>query len=753
MLDPLMEQLLAGFVEEAQEIYERVTNDLIELEKGSASRAEVFDDLARGLHTLKGSAATLGLDELADLAHRMEDVVLPRRGSEAAMPPIMADALLRTLDVWMAHLRATNAKVEPPSLVPSHELLEDVKSLAALTAPQPGPARAAPAAAAGKPAADAGKPGTEPGERAAEPGEPAAAPPERHLAPAANPDQPRRRVEDRPSDEPAAPAPEGETAWRVTTRQVVGLLHEVERLREVRLRLEERRRELDRALQQLDRLGLQAETADARALLLSARRALVADGDEAADIVASMEDSLKAISTMPMRTVLEPLRRAVRDLTRVQDKRVKLSVVGAEVSLDRRVLEALRAPLVHLVRNAVDHGLELPSVRESRGKHGEGALIIRVEQQGNMLFIEVADDGNGLDVERIKQAALRRGIASEAELAAMVTGQIHQLIFRPGFSTRTEVTDISGRGVGLDVVRNEIQGLQGQVEVQSTPGQGTRFILTLPAELGSSPVLVVRCGEHQVGIPMAAVESSRASRVADVRVSRSRLQLQHREQLLPLQDLGAMMGLRQPEAPADGQPILVLASQGRRLALGVDEVIGDKELVIRPLPIEVRDLPAYQGAATLARGELLLILRPDWLVNQERSAEGGAGVRRALVVDDSLTARALHRTALEAGGYSVHTASSGRQALEQLRHAAYDVMVCDIGMDEMDGFQLTSSVRQRAESAGMPVILVSARDSASDRQLGVEVGADGFLSKKDCVSGRLLAEVAAVITRRKGASR
>src|SRR5205823_344684 len=365
------------------------------------------------------------------------------------------------------------------------------------------------------------------------------------------------------------------------------------------------------------------------------RRALGSDGEEAADIVSSMEDGLKAISTMPVRTVIEPLRRAVRDLTKATGKLARLSVVGAEVSLDRRVLEQLRGPLVHLVRNAVDHGLEMPEVREERGKHREGALTIRVEQQGNMLFIEVADDGGGLDVVRIKEIALRRGVVPAEELGGMSPAQVHQIVFRPGFSTRAEVSEVSGRGVGLDVVRNQIQALQGQIEVQSTPGQGTRFILTLPAELGSSPVLVVRVGEHQLGLPMVAVESSRAAKSGELRVGRTRVQLEHREQLIPLQDLGALAGLRQPEVPQDGQPLLILQSQARRLAPCVDEVIGDKELVIRPLPVEVRELPAYQGAATLARGGLVLIPRPDWLVELGAKSESGlSGTRRALVVDD-----------------------------------------------------------------------------------------------------------------------
>jgi chemotaxis protein histidine kinase CheA len=728
MLDPMMEQLLPGFVDECKEIVERATDHLIELEK--AHEQSRFDDLARGLHTLKGSAATLGLSELSELAHRMEDALLPLRSRSAALPGALTDALLKTLDTWMAHLRATTAKSDLPNLRPSHKLLEAVRH--AVQAVEPGKAAAnnGKAVEKGKAAPEKEKK-TGKRERESRAAQATPAPPE----PA--------------SEEEAAPGEES-GSWRVRTREVVSLLHEVERLREVRLRLEERRRELERALSQLARLGILAQTAEVRALLMGVQRALSADGEEAGDIVASMEDELKAICTLPVRTVLDPLRRSVRDLCKQSGKLARLSIVGGEVSLDRRVLESLRGPLVHLVRNAVDHGLELPDVREERGKHREGIIVVRVEQQGNMLFIEVSDDGNGLDLSLIKQAARDLSIVAGAELDAMTPAQLHQLIFRNGFSTRRAVTEVSGRGLGMDVVRSQIQALQGHIEVHSTPGQGTRFTLTLPAELGSSPVLVVRCGEHELGIPMAAVETSLLARTGELRVARTRVQLSHREQLIPVQDLGTLLSLRQPEVPHDGQPLLVLQSQGRRIALAVDEVIGDRELVIRPLPPEVRDLVAYQGAATLARGELVLIVRPDWLSGFEKREASLTGTRRALVVDDSLTARALHRTALESGGYSVHTASSGRQALEQLRHSSYDVLVSDIGMDEMDGFQLTLEARRQHELEAMPIILVSARDSDADRQRGAASGADGFLSKKDCASGRLLAEVQAVIARRQG---
>src|ERR1700737_2409913 len=449
---------------------------------------------------MKGSAATLGLDELSELAHAMENVFLPLRGSEGTMPLPVADALLKTVDVWLLHLKATADGSEQPDLVPWFEL---VRGLATADAPQNG------------------KP-----DKAGE-------------LPSTAPEQPKAQRSD-PTPERSDPAPEegkqDDGSWRVNTRQVIGLLDEVERLREVRLRVEERRREMEKALAQLARLGILSETAETRALLMGVSRALAADGEEAADIVNSMEDGLKAITTAPVRTILEPLRRAVRDLCKQIGKEAQLSVVGAEVSLDRRVLEALRGPLVHLVRNAVDHGLEAPEVREKRGKHREGALVVRVEQQGNMLFVEVADDGAGLDLARIREVAAQRGLATPEEIATMPVPQLSQLIFRPGFSTKVEVSEVSGRGVGLDVVQRQIEALRGHVEVHTVQGQGTRFVLSLPTGLGSSPVLVVRCGEHLLGIPMIAVESSRPSRAREIRVGRNRVQLEHREELLPLQD-------------------------------------------------------------------------------------------------------------------------------------------------------------------------------------------------------------------------
>ncbi len=734
-IEPLLAQLLAGFVVEAEEIASRLTLNLLELEQRGGGPS--FDNLARGLHTLKGSASTLGLDALSQLAHRMEDVLLPLRGRAGPLPAPLADALLRSIDSFLGQLRHLAGRADGPrDLAAALALLAQAEqAVAALPAD---PARAEAAFRVH---------GRNISSRALNAEPPRSAPPTANAFASEPPPSngPSARAFD--PDVPRA----AEEGFRVGVQQVTALLQEAERLRELRLRIDERRRDVERSLAQLSRLSLRQETADVRELLMSTSRALASDSEEAADVLASFEEGLKSITTLPIRTVLEPLRRAVRDLCRQQGKEARLAVVGAEVSLDRRVLEGLRGPLMHLVRNAVDHGLESPADREAAGKHREGALTIRVEQQGNMLFLEIADDGRGLNVPAIRASALERGLATESELANLSESQAQQLIFRSGLTTRSEVTQVSGRGVGLDVAHAQLQTLRGQIEAQSISGQGTRFLLTLPADLGSSPMLVVRVGEQQFGLPMASIESSCAARTGELSQRGEQMQLKHREELVPLFDLGAFLGLRQAGMPASGAPILILLHHGVRLAIAVDQVIGDKELFIRALPPEVRELAAWQGAVTLARGELVLVLRPDWLVQQMSGGAASAETTlRALVVDDSLTARAMHRTALESAGWHVHTASSGVQALELLRDSRYDALVADIGMEPMDGLTLTQAVRGSAATRTLPIILVSAHDSPEERATGLAAGADGFLSKRDCASGRLMHEVAELIARRRG---
>ncbi len=697
--DPMIAALLDGFAAEAREIAQKVTGNILALETSVGTddeRRKHYDDLARGLHTLKGNASTFGFPHLADLAHKMEDVIAVLRPTLAIIPDTTTDVLLRSIDVFMAKL-AIRAAGDDPAF---EELGKALVEHGATT-------------------------------------------------------KPRRKtgIVARTLAEPAPePAPDRTTDdWRIGPRHIEMLMREVERLRELRLRLDEQKREVGRVLRAIEHKTT-IDASLARGTLTSLARVLGVESEEANDIVDVLEGELKSIATLPLYSVLEPLQRAVRDLCRTLGKEARLAIVGAEISLDRRLLESLKGPLLHLVRNAVDHGIEPPNTRSAAGKHREGSISIRVERTGNLVVIEIEDDGGGMEAAKIRDGAIARNVLSADDAAALDDREVYQLVFRPAFSTRSDVTEISGRGVGLDVVRASVQSLGGHVELHTTLGSGSRFVLTLPAALGATPVLVVRVDEQTLGIPMVAIETIRMAKAEHMQIGRTMARFDHGGHLLPLYELGAILALRAagPVAP-DGKPILIVASRGTRIALAVDELIGDRELVVRPLPSELHDLP-YQGAAIHARGDLLLVLQPEFLVDGRAAATSPVdAMRRALVVDDSLTARALHRTILESGGYQVHTVGSARQALDHLRHAFYDVVIADVMMPDIDGVEMTAMLRARADTRDLPLILVSAHDTQPERERGLAAGADAFVSKKDCISGRLLGEVAAVIARRERA--
>lgn len=692
VIDPLLAQPLAMFVLEA-EGYARAANEcLLALERGEGDLVKRHQQLARLLHTLKGTSATFGLDGLAEAAHRMESAVAPSRESGSPIPAPLADALLQCFDGFVATVRACVAGREEPEFPQALlDALVDHQASRAATIPPP-------------PTLD-----SEPGGDTSE------------LA-----------------------------SWPVNAGDIAAFTREIEHLRDLHLRIDTRARELARILDSADALLAAPPLRPLRARLDELGRGLAIDGEETFELIAALEDGIKRICTLPVRTVLDPLHRAVRDLCRATGRRARLSIVGGDAVLDRRLLDALRGPLVQLVRNAVDHGVEAPEARRAANKDPEAQLVITVEQQGNLVFIEVADDGAGIDRAALGAAAVARGVVTRERLAAMSAPEIDRLVFVPGLSTRTEVTEVSGRGVGLDVVLGEIRNLDGWIDVQTTPGQGTRFSIHMPMEIGSSWLLVVTAVAGTYGVPLTAVEVVVAAREDALRVGRRHMSLEYLESLIPIVDLGWLLGQRERKAPAPGQPLLIVQAEGRRIALAVDQILSEQDLVVRALPPELRGLPQWQGAATLARGDFLLVLRPEWMVDQDTRAEPVV-TRRVLVVDDSVTARALHRSVLESGGYTVHAVGSGEQALEQLGEATYDIAISDVTMTpgELDGLELLTRIRATPTLAQLPVILVSVSESRELRARALALGADAYLTKRDCASGRLLGEVAAVLSRRR----
>ncbi len=449
--------------------------------------------------------------------------------------------------------------------------------------------------------------------------------------------------------------------------------------------------------------------------------------------------------TLPLESITGPFPRAVRDIAADAGREVDLVITGADTELDRVILASMSEPLVHLLRNAIGHGIEPPAEREAAGKPRAGTVELRAEQRGGTVEITVADDGRGVPLETLERVA-REGTTLAEALA------------RAGFSTAGEVTELSGRGVGLDAVKTQVEMFGGSVEVRSEPGQGTSVVLRLPLALALLEVLLVERGGQVYGVPLGSIEEAVS---VDGTLTLSGLPaLELRGRSVPVADLAALAGA--DAAPPDGDaPALVIAAGGRRVAAVCDTLIGQEEVVVKPLGPLLETVSGYLGAAILGDGRIALLLDPGALVREpgkataRRRAEtvsspsgGKMQAPKVLIVEDSFTVRELQRSILEAAGYRVETARDGRDALDRLnRDPGIDIVVTDIEMPEMDGLELTQAIRADPQRSSLPVVIVTSRGSDEDRQRGLEAGADAYMAKRSFDQRALLETVEQLVGR------
>jgi two-component system, chemotaxis family, sensor kinase CheA len=443
--------------------------------------------------------------------------------------------------------------------------------------------------------------------------------------------------------------------------------------------------------------------------------------------------------TLPLSSIVTPLPRAVRDLAAETGKEVELVVVGAETELDRAILEGLSEPLVHLLRNAIGHGIESPQEREEAGKPARGRLELRAEQRGSIVEVTIADDGRGI---------------SEATLAeARRKGSLTAVLTEPGFSTADAVSTISGRGVGLDAVKDQAEAFGGSIEVHSEPGHGMRVILRLPLALALIEVLLVERAGNVYGFPLASVEEAVSLGATLSLAGEAAIELRGRS--IGLADLAQLVGA-DPAPQVPRAPVVVLAASGRRVALVCDALLGKEEVVVKSLGPLLSSLSMYLGAAILGDGRIALLVDPAVLVRasaQPRAAAvvapvAEASAPRVLVVEDSLTIRELQRSILEAAGYRVQTARDGRDALTYINgDGAIDLVVTDVEMPEMTGIELTEAIRAHATRSALPVVIVTSLGDADDRQRGIDAGADAYMVKRSFDQHDLLETVERLVGR------
>jgi two-component system chemotaxis sensor kinase CheA len=477
-------------------------------------------------------------------------------------------------------------------------------------------------------------------------------------------------------------------------------------------------------------------------------------------VIDELEDEIKRVRMLPLSTITGPFGRMVRDLAQEADKEAVLHIVGGETELDKRVLEQIKDPLIHMLRNAVDHGIEKSEQRVASGKPPAGSITLAAEQLGQDVIICVADDGAGLDLDAIRQAIARQG---DVDAQSLDEAELIETIFRAGVSTSPIITEVSGRGVGLDVVRRNVEKLHGRVGVDWKPGAGATFTLTLPLTLTSSRGLLVCVSDQLFAVPLNAILKIIDVSPEEITPLEGHDTVRYNGQPISLVRLSDVLGLPATGEKRNGDrvPAVILGATERCVAFAVDELAGEQEVVIKGLGKQLSRVGGIAGATVMGDGEVVLILNAADLIKlatrgEHRSvfdvlvetvaAEQGRPRQCILIVDDSITTRTLEKNILETAGYTVQLAIDGQEAMEVIaREGLPDLIVSDILMPQMDGFELTQQLKDDAKTADVPIILVTSLDSPKDKARGIEVGADAYIVKSGFDQSNLLETIEQLI--------
>ena len=734
----LMRMLMDTFTIELDEQLQTITDDLLVLEKGveDSERRQTLESVFRAAHHIKGAARGVEVTDVADIAHHLERIFAVFKRENRNADGAATDLVLESLDAMRQAMVAFGSQqslgFDKNALIARLESVAVESAVRLNVALQDQPASpVAVVHAPPQPIVNTGA-GIE-ADRLVEISKPAAG--YQHHAT----DVVRVNVDK--LENLAAMMEELQVAKIEMDDHLVSM-------QQLRNRVQELTSGWNRATartSQADRDGWLKRNADTVAELdiasARAHREMRSSTSRLGILVESLQDSVRMMRLVPVATLLRPMSRSVRDIARELGKKVNFEISGDDIEIDRMVLDGIYDPLVHLLRNALDHGIEAPQQRLNKGKPAEGRLQVAVSSEGSQIVMTVQDDVNGISVEEIAASARKKKFVSEAELATMGRDEILDLIFRPGFSSKDIITSISGRGVGLDVVVMNLRKLKGSVQIQTDEGLGTRFVLRLPITLATDHGVLVRSGGGVFAIPTSAVDrimEIKPEQIVEVEASHAIL---YRGRSIPLRDLATTLELEtQERINKKILPVMVVAKGWDSVAFLVDEVIGEREIVVKPFRSLLQNVRNITGGTLTGNGEVIMVLNPSDLVDSAmrgslahlhhvESRVELAIALRVLVVDDSITTRSLEKSILEHAGYKVSVAVDGKQAWDMLQEHVFDLVVTDVEMPKMDGFELTALIKQSERLKRLPVIIVTSLAREEDRKRGIEVGAEAYIVK------------------------
>ena len=781
--EALRRKLMATFQAELQEHLSALNAGLLALEKGLPKDEQKLTtaELFRAAHSLKGAARAIELSDIEMIAHRMEDVLGAIQQEELSPKPEIFDALFAAADslkaAMDAHLRGAALAYEQRDAILlklSTALRGTAESQGEIKQDRPETQTVLPP----KAKAPESPPLPEP------PLPPIIAKPE--LRKKTEPEPPPAAA---PSPPPPAKAITPEDTIRVATSKLDAFMDRIGELMVARMRADQRLRELNGMQSRM--IGWQKSWRRVSAHYVLARKKyrrgseinplldfmglnegnLKAMSDEINLLIQNftedhsrltlladdLQDGVRRVRMLPIAALFDQFPRMVRDMARQQDKEVDFKIEGAETQADRKVIEVMKDPIIHLLRNAVDHGIETQDKRSRENKPCRGTIHLRAAQKGNTIVLEVADDGAGIDTAVVKQKALAKGLLTSKEAAGLSEKETVDLIFHTGLSTTDDVTDLSGRGVGLDVVRENLEKLHGRIEVNTSP-RGTTFIMILPLTLTTSHVLLLEVSGNTLAVPSTSVERILRIVQSDIGSIDGKPAIRVGDRVMPLVEMHRVLEFPCPEKPkdfGDKVPVVVMGVAEKRISFRVDAVRNAQEVVVKTPGIQLKRVRNVSGAAILGGGEVVIILNVADLI---KSAAGRAMpaampaqtqepvvANRVLVVDDSITTRTLEKNILQNAGYEVHVAVDGEEAWALIQSQPLDAIVADIDMPRMNGFDLTAKVKTDDRFKELPVILVSSLESPQDKIRGMEAGADSYIVKSGFDQAELLETIARLI--------
>lgn len=769
-----MQEILEDFLVEAFELIEQIDHDLIELES-RPDDLELLNSIFRVAHTVKGSSSFLNFDVLTKLTHKMEDVLNKARHGDLQITPDIMDVVLESVDKMKTLLNCIRDNGNDTAIGMDIEpICARLAAVADGTAVQnsPTPEQSTPQAATPEQATPSEPAQTAPAQAAPEQAAPSMAnQPEidvnslsdaeveaeierllkirkaedtaRRAQKAQNP-APAPSSAPKPAPKPATPPPAAKKVPAAGGANSPAAMEQT-------IRVEVKR------LDQLMNLSGELVLSKNRLLTIYDELQERYDGEQFLDKLNQVANSLSIITTdiqlavmktrmQPVSKVFSKFPRIVRDLSRELGKQIELEISGEETELDKSIIEEIGDPIMHMIRNSCDHGVEDPAARVAAGKSEKGVVQLKAYNEGNHIIIEIADDGKGMDPDMLKVKCIEKNLITEKEADQMSDKEAFALIFKPGFSTAQKVTSVSGRGVGMDVVKTNIEKLNGIIEIDSEPGKGSVFKLKIPLTLAIMQSLLVGAQEEYYAIPLASVMETIRVPIESIYTIEGKNVLRLRDEVISLVRLADVFNVKQVFESDSQAYVVIIGVAEAKLGVIIDTLVGQEEIVIKSMGDYLQNIPGIAGATIRGDGRVTLIVDVSSMMNLARQiktdikAQIESEAKKAkekpsdynvLIVDDSKMDRTLMQKALEPLGVSVFEATNGVEALDILKTKDKDIdaMLIDIEMPKMDGYTLAGEIRKYSKYRNLPLIAVTSRTSKTDRLRGVEVGMTEYITK------------------------